>query len=195
MISKDGATPSLAGSRIPQTRLWGRFRDDTRVRSYVSSVMKHAKAAELNSTLQQLTGLQQPQSRTAYPPYASRPQTTLSSFMEAATKAESWKDMLTRPPRSNNGGQTLPLPSRRDGIDGFLERGFGAMVFHHKAGYKVPQGLSKIASTAVEPILFFSKLLGIEKNSPSRTSKSQTFRPGRLAYELRPSTTVEDLSR
>jgi hypothetical protein len=50
-------------------------------------------------------------------------------------------------------------------IDGSLERGFGAMIFHTKEGYVVPRDKSKIAQTAVQPIMFLSKLLSpAEKN-------------------------------
>jgi hypothetical protein len=50
-------------------------------------------------------------------------------------------------------------------IDASNERGFGILAFHLKEGYTVPSNLSKIASTAVQPILFLSKLLSAaEKN-------------------------------
>jgi len=50
-------------------------------------------------------------------------------------------------------------------LDASNEHGYGVMVFHLKTGYKRPNDLSKIACTAVEPILFLSKLLGsAEKN-------------------------------
>jgi hypothetical protein len=50
-------------------------------------------------------------------------------------------------------------------LDASHEHSFGIMVFHLKEGYKLPVDLAKIASTAIQPIMFLSKLLGsVEHN-------------------------------
>jgi len=46
------------------------------------------------------------------------------------------------------------------------------MAFHTKIGYKVPENLAELASTAVQPILFLSKLLSTaERNYRSTESE------------------------
>jgi hypothetical protein len=54
-------------------------------------------------------------------------------------------------------------------IDASKERGFAIYLFYLKKGYVILDDLSKIALTAMEPILFLSKLL-----SPAERNYSST---------------------